>query len=114
MGKKVFAVPGNGYCFLEAAREGIKSLTGNTLKVNDLIVMIMDEIKNRIDFYSNFQPNITNPNDLIQQASLFFDKRMYTIEAVDVCIAAASNALQMNMYICDVRVAFSYFSFRCV
>ena len=59
----------------------------------------MDEIKNRIDFYSNFQPNITNPNDLIQQASLFFDKRMYTIEAVDVCIAAAANALEMNMYI---------------
>ena len=70
---------------LEAAREGIKSLTGNTLKVNDLIVMIMDEINNRIDFYSDFQTNITNPNALIQQASLFFDKRRYTIKAVDVC-----------------------------
>ena len=59
----------------------------------------MDEIKNKIDFYSNLQPNITSPNDLIQQASLFFDKRRYTIKAVDVCIAATANALQMNLYI---------------
>ena len=98
-GKEVCKVAGNGYCFLEAAREGIKSLTGKIYQVDELITIIMNEMKNQIDFYSNFQPNVSNPKDLIQQALLFFDKKRYTIKAVDVCIAVAANALNMNLYI---------------
>ena len=36
---------------------------------------------------------------MLEQALLFFDKKRYIIKAVDVCIAAAANALNMNLYI---------------
>ena len=45
-GKEVCTVAGNGYCFLEAAREGIKSLTGKIYQVDELITIIMNEMKN--------------------------------------------------------------------
>ena len=36
---------------------------------------------------------------MLAQAELFFDKLQYTLNVVDVCVAATANALEVNLHI---------------
>ena len=35
---------------------------------------------------------------MLAQAELFFDKKRYTMNVVDVCIASTANALEINLH----------------
>ena len=36
---------------------------------------------------------------MLAQAELFFDKQQFTLNVVDVCVAAGANALEINLHI---------------
>ena len=63
--------------------------------------MLMNELVERLDFYSNFHHSLQNKYQSLKEAELFLNGKAYTIDVGDVCIAAMANALGINLNICQ-------------
>ena len=61
--------------------------------------IVMNELVERLDFYSNFHYGLQNKYQLLKEAELFLTGKAYTIDIGDVCIAAMANALCINLNI---------------
>ena len=61
--------------------------------------IVMNELVEQLDFYSNFHHALQNKYQLLKEADLFLNGKAYTIDVADVCIAAMANALCINLNI---------------
>ena len=57
----------------------------------------MNELYERVNYYSSFHQG--GIQKLLKDAKKFIKKRKYSLDVVDVCIAATANALKVNLYI---------------
>ena len=92
-------IPGNGMCFVEAVRESLKDIGEKDLDVEVLKCIILNEMYNHMDYYAAFHPTGKNPRKVLLDAEKIFKYTYYTMDIVDVCIAATANALGVNLYI---------------
>ena len=90
---------GNGMCFVEAVIEGLKDIGEKEMDVEVLKVTILNEIYNHMEYYAEFHPTGKTPRKVLLDAEIFFKDRCYTMDIVDVCIAATMNTLGVNLYI---------------
>ena len=92
-------IPGNGMCFVEAVREALKDIGGKDMDVEVLKCTILNEMYNCMDYYAGFHPMGKSPRNVLLNAEKIFKYRCYTMDIVDVCIAATANALGVHLYI---------------
>ena len=92
-------IPGNGMCFVEAVREALKDIGEKDMDVEVLKCTILNEMYNCMDYYAGFHPMGKTPRNVLLDAEKNFKYRCYTMDIVDVCIAATANALGVYLYI---------------
>ena len=88
-------IPGNGYCYISAllitlAEQGVNK------EMAVLAHEVMTEIRNHTRFYRDFE-NSSSEQEFLTSCADFFQRGSYSIEVVDVCIGATSNALGVNL-----------------
>ena len=98
-GKTVKRAAGDGMCFVEAVREGLKDAGEKESDREVLKATISNEMYNHIHFYADFHPTGKHPQQLLLDAENFSENKGYTMDVVDVCIAATANATGYNLYI---------------
>ena len=84
---------------LKAVREALKDIGEKDMDVEVLKCTILNEMYNRMDYYAGFHPMGKTPRNVLLDAENFFKYRCYTMDIVDVCIAATANALGVHLYI---------------
>ena len=95
--REVMEVSGNGFCFLEAVRTCLLIDYKEEIPVEKLIKKLMNKLYERVNYYSSFHQG--GIQKLLKDAKKFIKKRKYSLDVVDVCIAATANALKVNLYI---------------
>ena len=86
-------------CFVEAVREALKDIGEKDMDVEVLKSTILNEMYNHMDYYAAFHPTGKTPRNVLVDAEIFLKYRCYTMDIVDVSIAATANALHVHLYI---------------
>ena len=95
--KNVHIIAGNGYCFLEAIRCVLRHDFGRTVSLEELQDQTEEEIIQNITKYmEHAEGRIVN---IIRDAQRFIHGGQYTLAVGDVVVAAAANALHINLRI---------------
>ena len=100
MGWCVELIPQNGFCIIQAIKMCVEKDLSTSMTLKNIARKIFREVKDRVNFYSEFLPNYT-PNEIIRNVEKYLKQTeiCYTMEVVDIIIGAAANALNVNIKI---------------
>ena len=92
---EVLPTRADGFCFLESMRLCLERDVGKFISREDLVSVIMSEIYERCFEYKDFHNG--SIESLIKDAERYLNRGQFILNVVDVVIAAAANALKVNL-----------------
>ena len=97
-GKEISIIPGDGYCFLSSITKALARDCTVSVQCNSLANQVLDHMYEHINYYASFHRD-SSTLSMLKQAEEFLLCGKYILNIADVCVAATTNYLCMNLYI---------------
>ena len=94
---RVFPIIGDGYCYIHSIIKVLETDYGRKLNISNVIQLVEEQLLERLDYYSQW--HAASKREIVADAQKFLRGRNYTLDVVDVVVAATADALGIQLKI---------------
>ena len=91
----VYPVAGDGYCYIRSIIKVLQIDYGRKFSIDEIIELVEENILDNLDYYAKWHP--ASKREIVRDTSFFLRGRQYTIDVVDVIVAATADALRIQL-----------------
>ena len=92
---RVFPIVGDGYCYIRSIIKVLETDYHRKLNISDVIELVEEQLLERLDYYSQW--HAASKREVVADAQKFLRGRNYTLDVVDVVVAATADALGIQL-----------------